>query len=78
MAHFFKNDDGNAHYFTDEDDSIRELINKCVEPLDEAIHADYLINCLVLKHRQGMTIKEIFEAELKSKEEFEQEIGKTI
>lgn len=58
-----------ANYFTDEDKAIRDLINECVMPLDEAIRADYLINCLVLKHTTNMTVKEIFEAERKSMKE---------
>ena len=60
-----------ADYFTDEDKSTRDLINKCLEPLDEAVRTDYLINCLSLKHRQGNTIREIFKAELTAKSDFE-------
>jgi len=65
-----------AHYFTDEDDSIRTLIDKCAGELDEASKADYLVNCLVLKYRQGMTVKEIFEAELKAKKAFEADLAR--
>jgi hypothetical protein len=64
-----------ANYFTDEVPEVRELIEKCAGELEECVRYDYIVNCLVLKHRQGMTVKEIFEAELKAKNEFEADLA---
>lgn len=64
-----------AHYFTDEIPETRELIEKCMEGLLPHLRADYLLNCLVLKHKKNMTVKEVFEAELKSKERFEADLA---
>lgn len=60
-----------ANYFTDEDPEVRKLIEECMEPLDPSFRADYLLNCLVLKCRQNMTVKEIFEQELQAKNAME-------
>ena len=59
-----------ANYFTDVDEETRKLIEACMEGLEDEVKADYLINCLILKYRQGMTVKEIFKQELKDKHEF--------
>lgn len=58
----------------EEDKELRDLITKCADCLDEDVRFDYMVNCLVLKSRQGMTVKEIFDEEFKSKEEFEKEL----
>lgn len=63
-----------ANYFTDEDVATRALIEECVESLDKDIRTDYLINCLVLKHKQNMTVKEIFESELAAKKAVDDEL----
>jgi hypothetical protein len=65
-----------AHYFTDEDKEVRELIEECAEFVNPEVRADYLVNCLVLKHRQGMSVKEIFTTELEAKKKFEKELQK--
>jgi len=64
-----------ANYFTDRDEEAFQLIQECIEPLDESVRKDYLINCLVLKCMQNMTVKEIFKAELKAKRELEDGIN---
>ena len=62
-------------YFTDVDDGAYALIHNCIEPLDENVRVDYLVNVLMLKCNQDKTIKEIFQAELKAKEDFEEGIS---
>jgi hypothetical protein len=64
-----------ASYFTDEEEGTRELINDCMKGLDESVKLEYLVNCLVLKYRYNMTVKEIFCAELIAKEDFEAGLG---
>ena len=63
-----------ANYFTDKDPETIELIEKCTEGMTAESKADYLINALSLKHLQNKTVKELFQAELKAKEEFETEL----
>jgi hypothetical protein len=63
-----------ANYFTDEDDATRELINKCIEGMDDNIAKDYLINCLVAKCRSTHTPKEIFQGEYDMKIKFEADL----
>ena len=63
-----------CHYFTDEAEGTRELINECIEGLDDSIKFEYIINCLVLKSRKDMTVKEIFCAELMARQEFEEKL----
>lgn len=58
-------------YVTDEDAELKALINECLEPIYPEFKAEYLINCLVLKCRQNMNPKQIFESEFRAQEEFE-------
>ena len=60
-----------ANYFTDECEATRNLIESCLEGLDESVKANYLVNCLVLKHKRDLTIKEVFTEELKARNEYE-------
>lgn len=64
-----------SNYFTDEDEAARILINKCLEGLDKEVQTEYLVNCLVLKHRQDKKVKEIFQAELIARRDFEVEFS---
>jgi len=63
-----------SNYFTDKDEETIALIEKCTEGQNPEVKADYLVNCLTLKHLQNKTVKEIFEIELKAKEGFETEL----
>ena len=63
-----------AHYFTDTDEETRAMINELIKPLDPVNRIDYLINCLVPKHRQHMTVKEVLADELKAKKDFEESL----
>jgi lipoate synthase len=63
------------NYFTDEDPEIRKLIEECMGPIEDK--ADYLLNCLALKCRQRMTVKEIFEQELRAKKQVEEMCSKS-
>jgi hypothetical protein len=55
-----------SNYFTDEDKETRTLIEHCVKGMDAKTAKDYLINCLVPKFRSRMTVKQLFENEIKA------------
>jgi Flp pilus assembly CpaE family ATPase len=59
------------NYFTDQDAETKELIEQCIEGLDYSVRADYLINCISMSCVKDKTVKEIFEAELLAKIQFE-------
>lgn len=62
-------------YLTDKDEELVALINECLDGLSDAVKADYILNCITLKHRQGLTVKQIFREELESKKRFEEELN---
>ena len=64
-----------SNYFTDVDEDTKKLIEECMEGLVAITRGDYLLNCLIKKCVQDKTVKEIFEAELKAKKEFEKELA---
>lgn len=55
------------------DPEIVSLIDKCSDIFtDDSSKLAYLMSVLCYKKHQGKTIKEVFQSELKSKEEFNQ------
>lgn len=56
---------------------IKQMINDCLHE-DSAVESklEYLMRVLAYPRYQGMTVKEIFEAELNSKEQLEEELAR--